>query len=472
MQARQLRHPISSAVRDSPEMNGEAVTRKRGDRFWPLLLITLLLASSVTCGCLEELTIPSIGNIPLPSMPGATDGKLRAYFLDVGQGDSSVILFGNRTVLIDAGEREYGDVVVDDLRALGVDHIDLLVATHPHSDHIGGMQEVLSSFPVTEVLDSGLPHTSSLYENFLDEIQARHINYSVARRGDTIDLDDLRIFILSPPDTLIGDDLNDNSVVLRVSYGTFNLLFTGDAGKTAESQLVKTGYALDADVLKVSHHGSSDATGSAFLTRVDPDIAVISVGSENEYGHPHAETIDRLEATGVKIYRTDIDGTILVVSDGSSFSVKTTAAKKNPLTLAPSEVATKPTATPAGTTTFSLPSFQVGNASGVAIAATRFNAKGDDRLNLNGEWVQLRNSGNESVLLAGWTLSDNSGETVYTFPLFILDPDKRVTIYTGSGEYNDTALFMGKSEPVWGNSGDIAILKDGSGTVIDRESGG
>ncbi|MCK7470217.1 MAG: MBL fold metallo-hydrolase [Desulfomicrobium escambiense] len=175
------------------------------------------------------------------------DGKLSAYFLDVGQGDSSVIIFGNTVILIDAGEIDMGDRVVHDLEELGVTRIDLLVATHPHSDHIGGMQTVLDNFPVGQVLDPGLPHTSMLYEQFLETIDKKNIPYKVAVQGDTIDLDPaLRIVVLSPPEKRSGDDLNTNSLVLRISYGTITFLFMGDAGDEAENALVKSGYSLNA----------------------------------------------------------------------------------------------------------------------------------------------------------------------------------------------------------------------------------
>lgn len=185
------------------------------------------------------------------------DGKLSAYFLDVGQGDSALFVFNNKTILVDAGETDMADRVVGDLRRLGVTRIDLLVATHPHSDHIGGMQRVLAAFPVGEVLDAGLPHPSSTYENFLETVDRKNIPYTVAEQGQVIDFDpSLRIFVLSPPAQRFGDDPNTNSIVLRVSYGTIDFLMTGDAGGEAEDALVKSGYSLDAEILKVGHHGS------------------------------------------------------------------------------------------------------------------------------------------------------------------------------------------------------------------------
>jgi competence protein ComEC len=457
----------------------------------PAAAVTVvLIACLLSAGCTDGITFPDLSGL-LPPQPASGDGKLKVYFLDVGQGDSAVVLFGNSTILIDAGEIGEGDAVVSDLRSLGVKKIDLLVATHPHSDHIGGMQNVFSAFPVDRVLDTGMPHTSALYEKFLDTVDKKNIPYTVAEQGQTIEIDPaLRILVLSPPKSRLGDDLNENSIVLRISYGTVDFLFTGDAGREAEDALAKTGYPVDAGILKVAHHGSSGSTGKEFLARVDPSVAIISAGTDNPYGHPHKETLDALDAAGATVYRTDRDGTILVTSDGAGYSVTTTKGTHAGLTLAPpvtTATARTTTHTPKPTTSartaattaatgttaepvFTLPSFQIGNASFVSISRVQFDAPGDDRKNLNGEWVIIVNNGDESVLLAGWTLSDTTG-TVFTFPPFILEPDRNVTVFTGPGDYNDTALFMGRTEPIWGNSGDEAVLKDGGGRVIDRKAG-
>jgi competence protein ComEC len=462
-------------------------------------LILIVIAGIFAAGCTD---LPSLDDGS--SLRAGTTGDLRAYFLDVGQGDSSVILFKDKVILIDAGETDQGDRVVSDLENLGVRKIDLLVATHPHSDHIGGMQKVLAAFTVGKVLDSGIPSTSSLYEHFLETVDEENIPYAVAEKGMTIDLDpSLGILVLSPPEERTGDDINTNSIVLRISYGTVNLLYTGDATTAAEDAMMKTGYPLTADILKVGHHGSSGSSSAAFLGRVDPEVAIISLGRDNDYGHPHQETLERLKAAGPLVFRTDQDGTVLVESDGSTYSVVTEKNSGNiwshygPVTATP--VTTRTTGSPVttGTTAMSvpftlpvtlpslpsnltnitvpvpsltIPSLQVGNASWVQISAVQFNAPGDDTQNLNGEWVQLKNRGDGPVLMTGWTLSDRTGTEPYRFPAFLLMPGSTVTVYTGSGVLNDTALFMGRTGPLWGNSGDLATLKDGDGNIIDRRS--
>jgi competence protein ComEC len=442
----------------------------------------VIILGVATAGCTN--TFPSFRGNHLAD----NNGNLTAYFLDVGQGDSTLFVFDNKTILIDAGETDQGDRVVADLDRLGVKRVDLLVATHPHSDHIGGMQRVLAAFPVGRVLDTGLPHTSSTYENFLTTLDRKNIPYTLAEQGQTIDVDpSLRIFILSPPAQRFGDDPNTNSIVLRISYGTIDFLMTGDAGGEAEDALVKSGYALDAEILKVGHHGSEYSTSKAFLDRVNPEIAIISDGAGNPYGHPHRKTLDALGAAGIRVYRTDLDGTVRVRTDGVSYSVSTekgqgsvwsvVATLAAPITNVTLNVSAIPTIPPVpANLSVPLPSLelpQIGNASSIEISEVQFDAPGDDRTNLNGEWVRLTNHGNDTVLLNGWTLSDRTASFSYIFPAYLLEPGSSVTIYTGAGTLNDTSLFMGLGTPVWGNGGDTAILRDFRGTIIsERSSGG
>ena len=463
-------------------------------------MVIVLVSCIITAGCLDNFTFPDFGYNRSTRLAD-NEGKLSVYFLDAGQGDSILVLFNGRTILVDAGESEMGDRVVSDLTTLNVTRIDLLVATHPHSDHIGGMQKVLAAFPVGQVLDSGLPHTSSTYEHFLETIEQKNIPYRVAEQGQTVDLDPaLGIFVLSPPEERSGDDPNTNSVVLRISYGTIDFLLTGDVGGESEDALVRSGYPLDAEILKVGHHGSFSSTSPAFLTRVRPETAIIPVGKDNPYGHPHQQTLDLLKDAGVTVYSTDRDGTIGIRSDGISYSVKTETSDQGiravtvPLarTLTPVNTTTSPLFTlptmPVDVTipipSFTLPSApanltipvplphipQIGNASSVYISALQFDAPGDDRQNLNHEWVRLANRGDGPVLLAGWTLSDKTGSHPYVFPAFVLMPESSVTVYSGAGKMNDTALFMGLDAPLWGNTGDVATIKDGGGTIIDQRA--
>jgi competence protein ComEC len=485
-----------SAVPRAADMDRPGRTSWRFRASVPVAIFFVLVSCIIATGCLDNVILPVFTNAGHTHF-AENEGKLSVYFLDVGQGDSTLFVIEGKTILIDAGETDMGDRVVSDLRKLGVTRIDLLVATHPHSDHIGGMQKVLAVFPVGQVLDAGRPHPSSTYEHFLETIDRKNIPYRVAEPGQIIDVDPaLRVFVLSPPAQRIGDDPNINSLVLRISYGTIDFLMSGDLGGEGEDALLRSGYPLDAEILKVGHHGSASSTSPAFLARVRPELGVLFLGEDNPYGHPHQETLDLLKESGVTLYRTDRDGTVVVRTDGLSYSVKTETNDHGIWNISTIRETTKvtpvftlPTLPPLAPVPFphiTLPPVpanlaipvpvltapQIGNASSIYISATQFDAPGDDRQNLNGEWVQLTNKGDDIVLIAGWTLSDVGQSTLYTFPAILLVPGESVTIFSGTGTLNNTALFMGKTEPIWGNSGDIAILKDGRGTIIDQRSEG
>jgi competence protein ComEC len=267
--------------------------------------------------------------------------NLTTHFIDVGQGDSILLQFNGKNVLIDAGTQDAGPRVESYLRNHGVSSLDLLVATHPHEDHIGGLITILKDIPVKQVLDSGQPHSSQVYETFLTLIDQKNIPYNVAQRGQKITLDkDLIIDVLSPPPTLFSGDLNQNSIVLEVTYGKVSFLLMGDAGKEAESSLISSSYDLKSDILKVGHHGSSSATSTAFLNDVKPAISIIEVGASNDYVHPTQQTLNALQGVGSTVYRTDTSGNIIITTDGLTYSITTQ----------------KPPAVPASTTSQSKPS--------------------------------------------------------------------------------------------------------------------
>jgi beta-lactamase superfamily II metal-dependent hydrolase len=199
-------------------------------------------------------------------------------------------------MLIDAGESDQGEVVSDYLKNEGISTLDYVVATHPHSDHIGGMNEIINDFQIDHFIDSGYVHTTQTYENMLTTIDQKDIPFEVARAGQTIDFDPaVDIEILNPGNTTSSDDLNENSVVLKVTYNNTSLLLMGDAGLETEESIMEAGYDIDSDILKVGHHGSSSGSGETFISTVSPEVSVIEVGAENNYGHPDAETLERLQ---------------------------------------------------------------------------------------------------------------------------------------------------------------------------------
>lgn len=257
--------------------------------------------------------------------PTAVSGKLTVHFINVGQGDSIFLQLPNyQTMLVDAGPNEFGSTVVSYLQKQGVNRIDYLVATHPHEDHIGGMDLVINSFDIGKIYMPRVTTTTKTFEDVLLSIQAKGLKITPARAGIVVLLDQsgLKINFLAPCGSRY-EDLNNWSAVLKVQYGGTSFLLTGDVQSESEQEMLASGANLKADVLKVGHHGSHSSTTAAFLKAVSPKYAVISVGAGNDYGHPHQETLAKLVNAGVKVYRADRDGTVVFVSDGKTLTVRT-----------------------------------------------------------------------------------------------------------------------------------------------------
>lgn len=261
-----------------------------------------------------------------PAAAGAL-GVLEIHFIDVGQGDATLFLGPDFTMLVDAGRHDRSDVVPY-LQKVGVQRIDLLVGTHPHADHIGQMDKVLEAFDVVDVWLSGDVHTSRTFERLIDAILAEGAGYHEPRAGERFTLGSARIEIVHPAE--VTGDFNNGSIGMRVLYGDVIVLLTGDAETEAEREMIARGHELAADILHVGHHGSRTSTSRELLEAVRPKVAIYSAGSGNEYGHPHAEVIERLSRHGVVIYGTDIHGTIKVTTDGVSFEITTERAPQGP----------------------------------------------------------------------------------------------------------------------------------------------
>lgn len=247
------------------------------------------------------------------------DGQLVVHFLDVGQGDSAFIeLPDGRCMLIDASVSSYGDKIVETIEGCGYTEINYLVATHPHADHIGGMTDVVENFEIGEIYMPKATSTSQTFEELLTAISDKGLQINTAKADEIIYFDDeTEIEILAP----VGEsyeETNNYSAVVKITYGKNSFLFTGDAEELSENEMLDECYdKLSADVLKVGHHGSSSSTSDEFLQAVSPEYAVISCGADNSYGHPHKETISRLNDMGIDYYRTDINGTVTICCNGN-----------------------------------------------------------------------------------------------------------------------------------------------------------
>ncbi len=271
-----------------------------------------------------------------PSAAVATTGNLRVSFLDVGQGDASVIETPEgRVIVIDAGpkanEYDAGErTVAPFLRRRGISRVDLLVISHPHDDHIGGAPHILEQFDVAEVMESGQPVKSSTYRQYLSDIREEHCGVDTARSGMLVaNFGDLRIHLLCPTPSFIDADtthrhpnLNNTSVVMRMQYGNISMLFTGDAEEEEEQEMVdRYGDFLQSTLLKTGHHGSKTSSTQEFLDRVQPKYAIISAGRYNKFGHPSPEVVSRLRAMQTEVYRTDEVGAIILETDGTTLSL-------------------------------------------------------------------------------------------------------------------------------------------------------
>lgn len=248
------------------------------------------------------------------------DSSLEVHYIDVGQGDSILIKQGEHSMLIDAGNNDKGSAVWAYLLKQNVDALDYAICTHPDADHIGGMDVVLYKIDCNEVFMPACEHDTDTYEDLVRTIGQRGQKVTVPEAGAVYELGEAKFQILSDTKKSYGDNKNDYSIAIRLTFGESSFLLTGDAEKEAEQDMINTGLSLQSDVYKASHHGASTANTEAFLTAVNPSYVVISCGEGNSYGHPRAEVLNRLRDMGVDVFRTDEQGTIVAVSDGTSIT--------------------------------------------------------------------------------------------------------------------------------------------------------
>ena len=238
-------------------------------------------------------------------------------FIDVGQADSILVRNQDKVMIIDAGTNEAGETVVNYLKNLGITKIDYLIGTHPHEDHIGGLDDVINNFDIGQIYMPKIETTTKTFEDVLDAIENKNLTITAPNKGDKIELGQAVGEFMTEP-ILDKDNLNVSSLVLRLEFGNTSYLFMGDA----EEENEETIHWPKTDVLKVGHHGSSTSSSESFLEQVQPQYAVIMAGKDNSYGLPTQETIDKLNNRGSEIYRTDEDGTIQMTSDGNAIEIK------------------------------------------------------------------------------------------------------------------------------------------------------
>ncbi|WP_179632075.1 cell wall-binding repeat-containing protein [Clostridium peptidivorans] len=357
---------------------------------------------------------------------------LKVSFIDVGQADSILIQTPNgKNMLIDAGNNDDGSKVVSYLKNMGITQLDIIAGTHPHEDHIGGLDTVINMFKVGKVYMPKVTSTTQTFQDVVTAINNKGMTITTPIPGESVDLDpDVNLEILAPN----GDsyeDLNNYSIVFKLTYGSKSFLFTGDAEDVSEKEMLNRGYDLKADVLKVGHHGSNSSTTSEFLSAVSPKYAVISVGKGNTYGHPTQTTLDKLKNIGAAVYRTDELGTIVATCDGSNITFNTKPGSSNDGGVVPPVTTNK-------------------NIQIISVDLVK-------------EIVTIKNNSTKNTDMTGWKLVSVEGNQTYNFPRgYILKAGATIRIASG----NATGDLKWTGAYIWNNTGDQARLYDSNNALI------
>jgi competence protein ComEC len=249
---------------------------------------------------------------------------IEVHFIDVGQGDCILIETGSNAMLIDAGENNQGAAVLEYLTNQNIMKLDYVIGTHPHSDHIGGLDTIIQPLQVNKIIMPDITHSTDTFEDVLEVIEKKELTITKAVAGDQYTLGNATFQIISPNSDSYGD-INNYSVGIKLTFGDTSFLFTGDAEELSEKEMLNRGFDLSSDVIKLGHHGSEYSSSSDFLDAVNPEYAVISVGIDNQYNHPHEATLQAMKDRSIKVYRTDLQGSIVFASDGNHISVNTKA---------------------------------------------------------------------------------------------------------------------------------------------------
>jgi beta-lactamase superfamily II metal-dependent hydrolase len=395
------------------------------------------------------------GAAPPAALDRSGAPSVQITFLDVGQGDAVFVRTPEgRTALIDAGRSS----PLRFLQQMSVDSLDLVVASHPHADHIGGLVDVLTARPVRFYMDNGVSHTTATYARLMETLERLEQVTYLQATPRTITLGSVELQVLPMPDS--GDDINDRSVGLVLRFGAFSAFFSGDSERAELDFWAEGGLVPDVTLLKAPHHGSVNGFTPAFLRAARPELVVVSVGADNTYGHPRPEAMTAYAAVPARILRTDRDGhvTVLGYADGSWRVVLGSGRAREPET---SGDGTDEPVRPAPDMQSDL------SAAGVTVEVVPGRG-GDDHRHLNAEYAILANSGPTDVPIGDLRLCDLSTRC-FRFPAGArIRAGGRVRVYTGYGMTDGVTFFMNNDRSVWNDDGDEARLLAADGTVLLR----
>ncbi|WP_135306407.1 lamin tail domain-containing protein [Haloarcula amylovorans] len=421
------------------------------------------------------------------------NGTLEVHAINVGQSTSTLIISPTgETMLIDSGDfTDDGEYVLQYLQRHNITRIDHFVVTHADADHIGGNAAIINYYEteangIGAIYDPGIAASTQTYEEYLDAVETHNVILYETRDGDSIPFDGVDLQVMGPPEPYIDNEArNENSIVLKLTYGETSFLLPGDGEADQERYLVENyGSQLQSTILLAGHHGSASSSNPAFLDAVQPKVAIISSAYDSRYDHPNTETLERLASRSITTYWTATHGGMVFRSDGQTVTVRTQqAAPTKPLELREGDPiapgATQPLETRARFTGSgqSQPTTPVATDGGttdtspsLSLADVNADAAGDDRSNLNDEYVVLRNDGQTAIDISGWTVADKAGHS-YTVPKGVtLEEGSTITIHTGSGQNTATDLYWNAGSPIWNNGGDTVIVTTADGERVLSET--
>lgn len=377
--------------------------------------------------------------------PEKMNGTLKVHYINVAQGDAILIQCDGVNMLIDAGANDKAELVKYYLESQGVNKLEYVIGTHPHEDHIGGIDVVIDNFDIGKAIMPKETSTTETFKDVINSINNKNLKITEPKVGTSYSLGGASWEIVAPNSNFY-DNSNNYSVVIKLIYRNNSFLFTGDAEDISEEEMLNNGIDLKADVLKLGHHGSSSSTTEEFLAAVKPEYAVISVGRMNSYGHPHNEVMSRLDASAIPVYRTDESSTIVATSDGEKITFNCESGSYLARDNSENEISE---------TDDVIPEYDISTDSSSGIEITSI-----DKVN---EIVTIKNNSDEDINLEGWTLNSVTGNQKYVFEDYIIEAGDSITVASGKTEGD----IKWSNAYIWNNkSDDDGILLDVNGKVI------